>query len=136
MATTKVHSKKEILFTEANCNAMEKRQKLLDDYVFKSIELAITELRCDLTKSGVEKLDTKFKDFQEDTEYFEQIWPRIVHACTKTLRLSIFSNQRELVRIFGLTLDDYHIMREPKDVKKWIADNPKYKEYFKQELRG
>jgi hypothetical protein len=137
MATNTVNSKKEFpLFTEANCKAMVHRAKLLEDYIFKSIELAITELRCDLTESGVEKLDTKFKSYQEDTEYFEKIWPRIVQACTKTLSLSIFSNQRELIRIFELTLDDYHIMREPKDVKNWIADNPKFKEYFKKELWG
>ena len=136
MATTTVHSKKESLFTEANCKAMEKRQKLLDDYVFKSIELAITELRCDLKDSGIEKLDTKLKSFQGNTEYFEKVWPRIVRACTKTLSLHIFSNQRELMDIFGLTLDDTNMWRDQKEVKKWVADNPKYREYFKQELRG
>ena len=38
--------------------------------------------------------------------------------------------------IFGLTLDDTNMWRDQKEVKKWVADNPKYREYFKQELRG
>jgi hypothetical protein len=136
MSVSTVHSNKESLFTEANCKALEKRSKLFDEFGLKAIELAVTELRCYLTESGAEKVDSKVENLLEDTELFKEFYAQMAKAFSQTAPLCTLSTYFELLKFFDLTPNEASFYRPEKEVKKWLADNPEYIKHFGEKFRG